>query len=1158
MDIRITLSPVETTLEELGLVSALDDLDRADHTLEEHVRLAAQAVTSGDIVDKGVVGVNAAREAMATARHANVTVVETLGTALQVLDVLMKAEDAHVAFQLVWTMLSSMYKALRAQAQIKMDQDLRSLSIDLCDMLACAQACIRAYPIKGTSTVHLQVGQLATNAATLIVKKYELIGREAHAQVASHMQDCKKNLLNLQVKLVLVTIGSYLAIDDIPMEVVFTILEKLDIRQQISKLPRVPSAAYNSLHLCMPHTHVEIIDHILAWASGQDQPNLYWLSGMAGEGKTSIATSVTAYLNKRGLLGGSFFFSQDDASCAQVDNVFATLIWQLTSHREEFAKTVAEIWTHEWAEISSAHDQFYTLLCKTFTSMTLDRPVVFVLDALDQCVEGSAQRTLLLSCLRSITDLTPQCRFFFTSQPKEDIEKIFANSLIVNVSLGESTADSVEKDIALFVGEHSKQIARKYKRLQSDWPGKSAKRRIVKQSFGLFIWASEAMKFLKDSEVNNPEVQLQLLLENPPANSEIRVQSMKPSFAGLDKFYTTILDSACNEESSSAVAHLSSILGAIILIQEPLSFATFEKLLQLSSLDQDVDHGNTCNSDSWKQIQAVAPILRLDAKQTSPISILHPSLKDFLTDCTRCGDKYWIDQPKQHSQIASHCLKVMDKLLCFNICRMRDSTQLNKEIDDLIMRVEKYIPLHLKYACQYFGEHIAKASVEMDLLSQIEQFIHKNMLNWIEVLSLCECLDAAVANIEALMLWIQKHPESENLIYLLTVTKDLLTSYWKPITASALQVHTISHLPQTLQPSSQSHISIQQNHLGTDTKASETNYWPQHLAVQTGHTSRVNAVVYSPNGTQIASISNDKTIKLWNADTGKIVSQSLQGHTDWVTAVAYSPDGIQIASGSADMTIRLWNAKTGKAMGQPLIGHTDTVTTIAFSPDGKQIASGSHDATVRLWNAQTREAVGHPLEGHSDFVTAVAYSPDGTRIASGSDDVTIRLWNAQTGEAVRKPFRGHARHIHVVAFYPDGSRIVSGSYDNTIKLWNVKTGKMVGQLLYNFQVGYYDRLSISQTILLQLSSHISGSALTSLDLLPNWFKKLRNDGWVLGPKSQRLWYLPPDGRYIAIDMRGTCFVLGSYSGAITIIDASKILSGIETGFSEQHENEETE
>jgi WD40 repeat protein len=153
----------------------------------------------------------------------------------------------------------------------------------------------------------------------------------------------------------------------------------------------------------------------------------------------------------------------------------------------------------------------------------------------------------------------------------------------------------------------------------------------------------------------------------------------------------------------------------------------------------------------------------------------------------------------------------------------------------------------------------------------------------------------------------------------------------------------------------------------------------------------VNGVAFSSNGHWLASAGDDKTVRLWNADTGQQIGAPLTGHTEKVVSVALSPDGHRVASASWDKTVRLWNVDTGQQIGPPLTGHTGRADSVAFSPDGRQLASGDDNA-VRLWDADTGQPLGAPLTGHTGWVSSLAFSPDGHRLASASWDKTVRIW----------------------------------------------------------------------------------------------------------------------------------------------------------------------
>lgn len=228
-----------------------------------------------------------------------------------------------------------------------------------------------------------------------------------------------------------------------------------------------------------------------------------------------------------------------------------------------------------------------------------------------------------------------------------------------------------------------------------------------------------------------------------------------------------------------------------------------------------------------------------------------------------------------------------------------------------------------------------------------------------------------------------------------------------------------------------------------------------------GHTERVSVVAFSPDGSRLASGAYDRSIRLWDLATGVEIAL-LTGHEGTIQGLAFGPDGASVASASSDKTLRVWDLASGREKSR-LTGHERAVSSVAFSPDGTRLASSSMDDTVRVWDVASGEEVARPkLASDQELAEleaemkrpprvgqirawTVAFSPDGRRLAAGMEDGSIRLWYSGWG-APDAVLEGHAGRVWSLGFSPDGERLVSGGRDRSIRLWNVITREEVARL----------------------------------------------------------------------------------------------------------------
>jgi WD40 repeat protein len=226
------------------------------------------------------------------------------------------------------------------------------------------------------------------------------------------------------------------------------------------------------------------------------------------------------------------------------------------------------------------------------------------------------------------------------------------------------------------------------------------------------------------------------------------------------------------------------------------------------------------------------------------------------------------------------------------------------------------------------------------------------------------------------------------------------------------------------------------------------------LYVCCGHSSRVTAIAWSPDGKYLASASYDKTVQVWDATNGKHML-TCKGHFERIQALAWSPESKRVVSASDDGMVRIWDISTGNVL-VTYAEHKGQVRAVSWSPDGAHIVSAGSDTIVQVWSASTGATL-FTYSDHTGPVHAVSWSPEGKRIASGGEDQTVHIWEPAKAKkptkggffgtlslmlsADRKPTRlqGHRGRINALAWSPAGQHLAAATSGSQCLMWEVLT-----------------------------------------------------------------------------------------------------------------------
>jgi len=495
---------------------------------------------------------------------------------------------------------------------------------------------------------------------------------------------------------------------------------------------------------CLRGTRKGVLSEIEHWLVGEQNRRVFWLNGLAGTGKSTIAQTFAETTFADGKLGASFFCSRDFEDRSNLQAIFPTLAFQLAYQYPLFRKELLQV-------LKARPDVGRESLCSQMENLivgpleTTGIPTLIIIDALDECKDEEPASAILSILSRYVGEI-PNVKFFITGRPEPRIRSGFRLRSLVPITevfqLHGVKPEMVDGDIKLFFQTQLTSLAENRSDIDSaeDWPSSSDVKILCKKAAGFFIYASTVVRFVA-SENNPPEKRLVLITSLPQSTAE-------EGRSGVDQLYTEVLKQAfCNIYTDGTQHHscFQTVVGAIVLIFNPLSIKGLSELLKYDA------------SDIRSTTQSLHSLLLVPNSTGDPIRTFHKSFPDFLTDPERCKDKRFLVEPTvHHAEILFSCLNLMRERLKKNLCNPDDHAVLSK-VKEHSDHHKDHIGDALKYACCFWTKHLLMIPGNSPCIKEVEkginQFFTTCLPYWTEVLALTGNLGAGVYAINDVEQW---------------------------------------------------------------------------------------------------------------------------------------------------------------------------------------------------------------------------------------------------------------------------------------------------------------------------------------------------------------------------------------------------------------------
>ena len=485
----------------------------------------------------------------------------------------------------------------------------------------------------------------------------------------------------------------------------------------------------------MDGTRKSLLKDIMDWVAKQSgqgdamQGNIFWLYGLPGIGKTSLAHSICASLHDREQLAGAFFCRRDDSKLSEPRNILLTLTYKLARTFPAFRRVVAERLRNDPHLTSeSMKDSHFLDFIRSVTRHP-KHTLVIVVDALDEC--GDARNRP--SILKALTDATREAswlKIIITSRPEADIERFF-DSLpqLCHLRRDLGRDEEASSDLRSFAQREFDLVA-SHCYLPTPWPEKALLDRVLSRANGLFIFIKTLVLVLEHCK--DPTESLKATMSNSDGT-------------GLNSLYGLYL-SVLKARIPPRDDEFQRMIG-VLLTTSPYRLLREEAIAELAAVQSHL-------VKRW--VGDLSSLLYRDDEANGGIRVRHLSISDFFIS-DDCHSDYWVNLGDANTHVGIACLKMMVNRLHFNICKLEDSRLANADVQDLESRIRENIPDALQYSCLYWSNHLCFTPVNRNqgILGILKEFFDGMYpLFWIEVLSIMGVVPIGNPSLRRAISWV--------------------------------------------------------------------------------------------------------------------------------------------------------------------------------------------------------------------------------------------------------------------------------------------------------------------------------------------------------------------------------------------------------------------